>query len=243
MDFTDWLDSPLGLRCLEIERELVRDALDCVFGEQLLQVGVWGRRDAFLPFARTQRSALVAESASQGNVDLVSSAGQLAIASDSIDAIFLPHTLERSSSAHALLRESARVLRGDGHLIVLGFRPAGPWGLRHLFDPGGYPPGSLRMIREGRLTDWLELLSFDVDGARGYCHALPFERVARLAGFASESWARRWLPIAAAGYLLVARKRVVRLTPVRPAWRRARLRAVRGLVEPAARASRTRQTG
>lgn len=239
MDFTDWLASPLGRRCLEIERELVRDALDRIFGEQLLQIGTWGERDMFLPFARTQRAAIVAETVGEP-ADLVSSAGQLAVASDTVDVVLLPHTLERSASAHALLREAARVLRGDGHLVVLGFRPGGPWGLRHLFDPAGYPPGSLRMIREGRLTDWLELLSFDVGGGRGYCHSLPFERIA---GLPSEPWARRWLPMAAAGYLLVAQKRVVRLTPIRPTWRRARLRAVRGLVEPTTRASRTRQTG
>jgi SAM-dependent methyltransferase len=243
MDFTNWLESPLGQRCLQDEQQLVRDALDRVFGEQFVQVGLWGARDTFLPFARTQRAAIVAESLHVQGADLVTDAGQLAIASDSVDVVFLPHTLERSESAHALLRESERVLRGDGHLIVLGFSPGGLWGLRHLFASRGYPPGSVRMIREGRLKDWVELLSFDVAAAQGYCHTLPFERIPRLAGFPREEWARKWLPMTAAGYLLVAQKRVVRLTPIRPSWKRARLQAVRGLVEPTARASRTRQTG
>jgi SAM-dependent methyltransferase len=165
----------------------------------------------------------------------------LAIAADTIDAIVLPHTLERTESPHAVLREAARVLRPDGCLIVLGFAPTGLWGLRHLLARGGYPPGSRHLIREGRLRDWLELLSFDVEPAVGYCHTVPLERVRRTGSLPRERWARRWLPLLAGAYLLVARKRAVKLTPIRPSFRRPRLRAVGGLVEPTTRISRRSQ--
>jgi SAM-dependent methyltransferase len=247
MSLANWLNTPLGRRCLANEQRVVRQALDRVFGEQLLQIGAWGARDTFLRHARTQRAALVDWNRSDWprestDADFVCQPGQLAVASDTVDAVFLPHTLERAPSAHALLRESSRVLRADGHLVVLGFAPGGLWGLRQLLSRDGYPPGGRRMIREGRVKDWLELLSFDVASAQGYCHALPFERVRRFATFPRESWASRWMPFTAAGYLLVAQKRTLRLTPIRPAWRRARLRAVGGLVEPTTRASRTRES-
>jgi SAM-dependent methyltransferase len=243
MDLATWLNTPLGRRCLANEQQLVRGALERVFGEQFLQIGLWGEKSTFTQFARTQRSTVIAIDQDTAEADLRTSAGQVAIASDSIDAVFLPHTLERSPSAHALLREAGRVLRGDGHLIALGFAPGGLWGLRHLLKRDGYPPGSRRLIREGRLKDWLELLSFDVASAQGYCHTFPFDRVRRFADFPQESWAQKWLPMLAGGYLLVAQKRVVRLTAIRPSWRRPRLRAVGGLVEPTTRASRTRQGG
>jgi len=242
MNLVTWLNTPVGRRCIANEQALVREAMDRVFGEQMLQIGVWGERESFLPFSRTQRATLVTTDADSARGDLVSASDHLAIASDSVDAVFLPHTLERARSAHALLRETERVLRADGHLIVLGFSPGGLWGLRQLLERDGYPPGGARMIREGRLQDWLELLSFDVAEKQGYCHTLPFERVQRFATFPSEAWASRWIPPLAAGYLLVAQKRVVRLTPIRPSWRRPRLRAVGGLVEPTTRVSRTRQT-
>jgi SAM-dependent methyltransferase len=140
-----------------------------------------------------------------------------------------------------VLREAARVLRPDGCLIVLGFAPTGLWGLRHLLARGGYPPGSRHLIREGRLRDWLELLSFDVEPAVGYCHTVPLERVRRTGSLPRERWARRWLPLLAGAYLLVARKRAVNLTPIRPSFRRPRLRAVGGLVEPTTRISRRSQ--
>jgi len=239
----EWLGTPVGRRCLANEQRLIRQTLDCVFGEQLLQIGSWGPRDAFLRYARTQRKALVTFAPGDGQPDIVSEPDHLAVANDSVDAIFLPHTLERTTSPHALLREVDRILRPDGHLIVLSFVPVSAWGFRHLLARGGYPHGNRRMIRERRLRDWLELLSFDVDSSTRYCHTLPLERVRKLVAFPRERWAQRWLPMLAGGYLLYARKRVRTLTPIRPSWRQPRLRAVGGLVEPTTRASRTRARG
>jgi SAM-dependent methyltransferase len=139
-----------------------------------------------------------------------------------------------------VLREAARVLRPDGCLLALGFVPTGLWGLRHLLARDGYPQGSRHLIREGRLRDWLELLSFDVDPALAYCHTLPFDGVRRFGSLPRERWARRWLPVLAGAYLLVARKRSVNLMPIKPAFRRPRLRAVGGLVEPTTRVARRR---
>jgi SAM-dependent methyltransferase len=243
MTISDWLGTPVGRRCLANEQRLIRQALDRVFGEQLLQIGSWGGRDAFLRYARTQRKALLTFGLDGEEPDLVCDPGRLAVASDSVDAIFLPHTLERTPSPHALLREVDRVLRSDGHLIVLSFVPSGVWGLRHLLARGGYPAGSRRMIREGRLRDWLELLSFDVGAAVSYCHTLPFEQFRRLGTLPRERWAQRWLPMLAGGYLLCAQKRTLPLTPIRAVWTRRRLHVVGGLVEPTTRASRTRVGG
>jgi len=238
MQASDWLATPLGRRCLNNEQRLVRRALDCVFGEQLLQVGTWGVNDQFVRYARTQRAAVLDDASAPHGADIVSDLDRLAIAADTIDVIVLPHTLERTRSPHAVLREAARVLRPDGCLLALGFAPTGFWGLRHLLARGGYPPGSRHLIREGRLRDWLELLSFDVEPAVGYCHTVPLEGIRRTGSLPRERWARRWLPLLAGGYLLVARKRAIHLTPIRPGFRRPRLRAVGGLVEPSTRVSR-----
>jgi SAM-dependent methyltransferase len=217
----------------------VRVALETVFGEQLLQIGVWGRADAFLRHARTQRRTIVDWQAGTG-ADLISELDRLAIASDSIDAVLLPHTLELTHSPHALLREVDRILRADGHLVTLSFKRGGLWGLRNAVSPRGYPPGKRRAIGERRLRDWLELLSYDVGPCRRYCHSLPLTSLTRVGRVSDDSALARWLPMLSAGYLLKARKCVYPLTPIRPVWTKPRLRAVGGLVEPSARTSQTR---
>jgi SAM-dependent methyltransferase len=234
-----WLKTPLGRWCLAAEQRLVRRVVDTIFGEQFLQIGVWGGADSFLRHARTQRHALVDWRDGVG-ADMLSEPGRLAIASDSVDAVLLPHTLELTESPHALLREVDRVLRADGHLVTLTFKPGGPWGLRHAFARQGYPPGQRRIIGEGRLRDWLELLSYDVGPRTRYCHALPFESLGRLGRLSEDAWLARWLPLLSGGYLLRARKRVYPLTPIRPVWKRPRLKAVGGLVEPSTRTSQSR---
>jgi SAM-dependent methyltransferase len=233
---SEWLGTPLGRRCLANEQRLVRRALERVFGVQLLQIGAWGARTSFLRYARTQRRALI-DWRLGAEADLVSDLEQLAIASDSIDAVLLPHTLERSASPHALLREVDRILRPDGHLVVLSFATGGFWGLRHLISAHGYPAGRERMIREGRLRDWLDLLSFEVSATTRYCHTPPIERFKQLKVLPREESAQRWLPMLSGAYLLRAQKRVHPLTPVRLWRRQPRLRVVGGLVEPSTRAS------
>lgn len=236
MQPSNWLATPLGRRCLSNEQRLVRRTLDRVFGEELVQIGTWGAPDQFIRYARTQRAALLDRGGAA--IDIMSSHERLAIASDSIDAILLPHTLERTDEPHAVLREAARVLRPEGCLLALCFSPTAFWGLRHVLAQNGYPPGSRHLIRERRLHDWLELLSFEVDPAINYCHTLPLEQVRRTGSLPRERWAKRWLPMLAGGYLMIARKRAVNLTPIRPAFKRPRLRAVSGLVEPTTRVSR-----
>jgi hypothetical protein len=127
-----------------------------------------------------------------------------------------------------------RVLSGEGHLIVLGFRPISTWGVRHLFARAGFPPGLERMIGEGRLRDWLKLLGFEVVDARRYLFTLPLGSTTPPSqSFLERSGETLW-PLLASGYMLKARKRVYALTPIRPRWR-LRTKVVGGLIEPTTR--------
>jgi SAM-dependent methyltransferase len=236
-----WFRTPIGRRFLSDEQSVVAEALDTVFGEHLVQIGAWGAANIFLSFARTQHKSLV-DWRLTVDADLITETSRLAFASDSVDAVLLPHTLELARSPHALLRETGRILRADGHLIILSFEPNGLWGFRHLSSRSGYPRGQQRMIREGRLRDWLELLSFAVGPKQRFCHTLPMSRFTRLGRFPEEAWARRWLPFLGGGYCLCAQKRVQPLTPVRQLWRRRRLEVVGGLVEPTTRQSQSRES-
>jgi hypothetical protein len=58
-----WLETPFGQALLAQEARVVEEAFDGIFGEQCLQLGLWGEPNTFLRFARTQRSALIADPA------------------------------------------------------------------------------------------------------------------------------------------------------------------------------------
>ena len=232
-----WLRTPLGTRLYAIERKLAGEALAQVFGWQLLQIGLWGDEDGLISEARTQRKSVLAwhgHRAASGLATIRSRTDALAVASDSVEAVLLPHTLEYEPDPHEILREVGRVLSGEGHLIVLGFRPMSSWGMRHLFSRAGFPPGLERMIGERRLRDWLKLLGFEVVDARRYLFTLPLGSAAPSSqSFLERSGDRLW-PLLASGYMLKARKRVYALTPIRPRWRLS-TKVVGGLIEPTTR--------
>src|SRR5271165_626352 len=209
----DWFESPLGMRVLRDESALARLALDDVFGFELLQVGAWAGGRAMLAGARTQHTTLVAPEPEPG-VTLCAPLASLPFASDTIDAIVLPHTLELVEDPYAVLREAERVLCAEGCLIISGFNPWSGWGARRLFAQylrrAAFPPGTRRLLSEMRLRDWVALLGFDVERVYGYLGLLPIAS----SGGRSETPAKA--PWAAGAYLLKARKRVQTMTLVRP---------------------------
>lgn len=234
---SQWLQTPLGESLLQQESRVVEEALDGIFGEQCLQLGHWGDARTFLRFARTQRSALIDETAGEEGQFALGQLHRLPVASDSIDSVLLPHTLDYSDRSHAILREVHRVLRSDGHLVVLGFKPGGLWGLRRLIPGAGLPPAADHLISERRLRDWLQLLDLRIHGSTRYFFRWPLPGIS---GSASPQWERRgqrWWPELAACYMLTAQKRISTLTPLRPTWRN-KAKVVAGLVEPSTRVSR-----
>src|ERR1700730_8669353 len=169
-------DGPLGARVLREEAALARLALDDVFGFELLQVGAWGPARHLLDGARTQHTTLVAPEIGSG-VTLCAPLDSLPFRSDSIDAIFLPHTLELVEDPYAVLREAERVLCAEGCLMICGFNPFSGWGVRRAFAKyigrQEFPPQTQRMLSQRRLRDWVALLGFDVDSVYGYLSLLP----------------------------------------------------------------------
>ena len=100
----EWLESPLGEALLQQEARVVEEALDGIFGEECLQLGIWGERRTFTRFTRTQRCAVIAETP-DGRPSAIGDFHRLPVESDSIDAMLLPHTLDYSDRPHEILRK------------------------------------------------------------------------------------------------------------------------------------------
>jgi SAM-dependent methyltransferase len=230
-----WWESPLGRALLAAESELLSEALEDVFGWELLQIGAWGNGRDLLAGGRTRRKSLVAAAAFAGGADIIARPSLLPVTSDCVDAALLPHTLEFAPDPYAVLREVDRVLVGEGQLLVLGFRPWSLWGVRARWSRSGFPPGMRRVLSEGLLREWLVLLGFEVAATRRYLYLGPWG-----GGVTTHEGTGRTLrrgltyPLPAGAFLLKARKRVYTLTPVRPRFRE-KPAVIGGLVKPTTR--------
>src|SRR6267154_357734 len=232
---TAWWSGALGRALLAAESELLGEALEDVFGWELLQIGAWGGARELLAGSRTRRQTIVAAPGFPSGADIIGRPSQLAVSSDSVDAVLLPHTLEFASDPYAIVREADRVLVGEGQLLVLGFCPWSLWGMRARWSRSGFPPGMRRVLSERRLREWLGLLGVEVIATQHYLYLGPWSR-----GLASGEGTGRMLrrgltyPLPSGAYLLRARKRVYTLTPIRLRFRE-KPAVIGGLVKPTTR--------
>ena len=236
-----WYRKAPGTLLIASEREEVDRLLPYVFGYHIVQIGSLGRDRSLLESCRIKHR-LVIDSDHQngsGETGLYSQAGALPIATDSVDAVVLAHTLELERDPHQVLREAERVLIPEGHLLVIGFNPWSLWGLWRLFlRRSKEVPWCTRFVSPSRVKDWLALLGFDITHEAGlfYRPPLPYAGLMKRLSFMEQAGRRFW-PFLGGGYVLLARKRVTTVTPIRLAWRR-RARVMPGLVEPTTRSYR-----
>jgi hypothetical protein len=230
-----WWEGPLGRSLLAAESELLRAALEDVFGWELLQVGAWGSARELLAASRTRRQTLLSTPAYAAGADIIAHSSRLPLISDCVDAALLPHTLEFAADPYAILREVDRVLVGEGQLLLLGFRPWSLWGMRARWSRAGFPPGMRRLLSERLVREWLVLLGYEVVTEQRYLYLGPWSR-----GLGAREGTGRLLragltyPLPAGAYLLKARKRIYTLTPIRPRLRE-KPSVIGGLVKPTTR--------
>jgi SAM-dependent methyltransferase len=230
---TAWFDGPLGRHVFAAEQAAMDQALTQAFGFLLVQVGHWGEPGALLRGSRVPRRLFAATAPAPEDAVLCEPSA-LPFPANSVDVVVLPHTLERVAEPHAVVREAERVLVGEGHLVVLGFNPWSAWGLKRALGRDRFPCDAQHCITESRLGDWLELLDFEVEGVTRLLHRPPIDHAGYLARSAwlERTGARLW-PALNGAYLLVARKRVYGMTPLR--LKRREAPGIGALVNPVAR--------
>lgn len=230
-----WCEGALGHRLAEVEEQELAQELHRIFGYHLVLVDPCRAMESLRVsriLHQVVQSSLPGEPG--GPVSVVARQERMPWQTDSVDAFVLPHVLEHSEDPHQTLRELDRCLVAEGHLIILGFNPWGLWGWRRLLSPRARSaPWNLRFVSLARLKDWLSLLGYDMVESRYYFTRLPWLRASRAEhGGWLDRIPRARSPFLAACYLLVARKRVVTLTPIKPRWRPRRSLVAGGVVEP-----------
>jgi SAM-dependent methyltransferase len=219
-----WLAATPGQELVERECRCVEDLLVDLFGYYLVQVG-WGRAFAG-PIGHSRiRHHLTIEPyfpglGAQGT--LIGYPEALPVASCSVDAVFLPHTLELADDPRQVLREAERVLIPEGRVVLLGFNPWGSWGLWRLVRRRSEVfPWCGRFLGPRRVLDWLALLGFRIEVQRPIMWLPPLRQASLLRQLGRlEHLGERWLPLLSASYAIRAVKRVSTLTPLEPLRKR-----------------------
>jgi SAM-dependent methyltransferase len=233
-----WLSEPLGQTLLDIESQKVQPLINRLFGYHLLLLGdpqflkvinqspilhrVWIHPEMISQFEG---------SPVQGRQD------KLPIISDEVDLLCLAHCLEHIKNPHEVLRESYRVLTAEGHLLILGFNPWSLWGIWRLVLRYIKPvPWDGHFISSSRLKDWLALLGFDLLKVEMCFFRPPIRGESLLKRTRWLEWLGKYLwPFFGGSYIILAQKRVMTLTALKPAWAERRRLAPGRLVEPATR--------
>lgn len=220
-----WFDSPLGQELLQQEQALAEGTLSTLFGYHLLQVG-WDHRQRLLDASPVSHRVMLIPQMQLGADEhtLIARHTELPVLSNEVDVVILHHSLDYAENPHQVLREAARVLRPGGHLLSFSFNPVSYWGVWRLFRRHVPPLQGGHFISQHRLHDWLGLLEMTELKTVSACHHLPLE---------SESWRHRlriferfscMSPMHSGAVLMVlARKDVAGMTPLRPGWKQKRL--------------------
>ena len=225
-----WLRSPRGRRLLQLEERELKRVLPDQFGRHVLQVGSWGRGEQLLEASEMLHRAVLGTVPDLG-AGAIAEPERLPVGDKAVDAVVLPHCLEFSRSPYPVLREVNRILSDRGRLVVLGFNPYSAWNWRNWLGLRyrAFPPGA-RFVSVGRLSDWLDLLDFEVTEVRRYGVGFPWLRPSSDDGHGIG----RWLGLWSEGYVLVAKKRVIPMTLVGRVQRAAVRPILGGVTVPGA---------
>lgn len=219
-----WFDSPAGARLLDAETAVLDQLTPCIFGYHAVQVCAVRPVD-LLRESRILRRAVVGTFGDPApGVNALADARCLPLAGDGTDLLVLHHALDFEDDPHTVLREAARAVIPGGALVVVGFNPWSLFGFLRLFRFGALrAPWFARSISPYRVSDWLRVLDFRVDGLESSYYLPPMQgerAVQRLSWL--EYLGSRWWPQRGMFYVLVARKSVAPLTPVRRPERQLR---------------------
>lgn len=206
-----------GRELLKEEQTLLNHSLARIFGYFLVQLGQTSQQD-LLKESRVSFKVLV-------DYNILSDQQQefvrvdldyLPFKRDSIDAVFLPHTLETVQDPYHLLRQVDKMILPEGSLIISGFNPYGSKILRLKFGEFKQQFKQAHFITESRLIDWLNLLGYDIK-----CIHYKEDKPANSIKTLLLSFLRKFGLEHRSVYVISAKKRVESQTPIGLNWRLA----------------------
>ncbi len=228
-----WLSSDEAKNLIFLENRAAADFFLDVFGYYMVQLGDYYPTE-IMASTRVQHKIVVGLSGTICSPsDLACDVEALPFAEGTVDLMVLPHVLEFGRDPSMILRETERVLIGEGYLVVFGFNPWSFFGLTTVFKRWqDIAPWNCNFISAPRLKDWLHVLGFEtlIISRVGY-GSLKGEGWSGLTGN-GEKLMKYLFPRLGNSYFLVAKKKIEGLKAVRGKWSRAKKILESGLAKP-----------
>jgi len=227
-----WYQQALG-----IEWALaIKQCLDCklpkLFGYYMLQLGIDEQQQWLIKSPIRHKCILTShfEAHSAG----VCRYTELPFSDNSIDVVFLPHTLELVVDPEAVLREVYRVLIPEGHLLIAGFNPLSFWGMRQFTRVNhAESPWSGKFSSALRLKRQLTHLGLTIQSVDDFFYRPPIKSTVWLNKclFLETLGRLVWL-YPGGGYLLMATKQAIPVQRIKLTWRHKKRLAAKRFAQP-----------
>lgn len=227
---TQWQETVFGQSILNWEQSQLDQLTTNIFGYYALQLGLL--QHDFLAknrmphkwYAQLVKGQKISQLITW-HEDLVLCPEYLPFASNSIDLLLLPHTLETVANPMQVLREVERVLVPEGRILLTCINP---WrnftaglqkrNFQNQETDSDYIEHN-EWLSHQRIIDWLKLLGFDVELLIFGAHSpvIQSPSILRRMAFWNQSMSKL-LPISGAVFMVMAVKRVPSIRLLSPNW-------------------------
>lgn len=212
-----WLTQSLGQGVLDAEKKCLLHCLGTFYGKHGMLIGVPHQHE-LLKTSVTAHQVILTPLISKTRAikTIESDFHELPVASGSIDLVLLPHSLEYSSNPRQLLAEACRIVKPEGHLLILGFNPYSLWGLKKILVQRKGIPWSTSFIQLSTIKSWLGLADFELVKQDFILYGPPLSCHSQ---FKFLDWLGHACFRSLGGvYILIAKAKVIPLNPIRLRW-------------------------
>ena len=208
----NWFKSKTAKNLIEQEKIIINKFIEDKFGYYALQIG-WPFAD-FLEQSRINKHIF-----NDGPLrNIVFDSNAIPLVEDSIDLVICPHFVEQGYNKDKF-SELFRVIIPGGHLIIIAFNPFSLAGIKNFFSFDMEFPWNSKFLSMTTIQNELKKSGFSVVEAKISNYQFIIFDNHYFFNSHFESIGNRWLPLFGNIFFIVAQKKVVSLTPIKPKWK------------------------
>lgn len=212
-----WQDLPLGEELNHLIESEITEVSRKFFGYHLVKLGHLSSQVNLS--ACPIKHQINITSSVQNHTSLVAVPDDLPISEKSVDAFLLAHELDFAQDPHQILREVDRTIMPNGYLVLTGFNPFSLCGLfKYLPFNSNNILHDARFFSCVRVKDWLQLLGFEIVEVKHLLFNELFLKRKLRPVSKWNTWCHRYLSFLTSTYVIVARKREIPLSLIKPKW-------------------------